>query len=64
MTPKNSMEKDFINIDLYFSIDKVVFYESIKDILKLKHLNKIKYFVICLYRNNLYLNTRSYKWDK
>ena len=64
ITPKNSIETDFINTDLNFNIDKDSFYESIKDILKIKHFNKIKEFVIRLYRNNLYLNTRSYKWNK
>ena len=50
-------------MDLNFSIDKEIFSDSIKDILRIKHFYKLKEFVICLYRNNLYLNTRSYKWD-
>ena len=35
ITPKNSMEKDFMNIDSNFSIDKNVFHESIRDILRI-----------------------------
>ena len=59
----SSMEKDFMSCDLSFSIDKDVFSNSIKDILRIKHFNKLKEFSIHLYSNNLYLNTRSYKWD-
>ena len=58
------MEKDFINIDSNFSIDEDVFHESIKDSLRIKCFNKIKEFAIRLYRNNLYLNTRSCKWNQ
>ena len=46
LTPKKSMEKDFMNTDLNSNIDKDVFYDSITDILKIKHFNKLKEFVI------------------
>ena len=57
------MEKDFINIDSNFSINRDEFNETIKDILRIKCFNKIREFAIRLYKNSLYLNTRSYKWD-
>ena len=63
LTPKNSMERDFMSIDLSFNIDKDMFYDSIRDILRIRYFNKLKEFIICFYRNNLYLNTRSCKWD-
>ena len=63
LTPKNSTENDFMSIDTNFNIDKDLFSDSIRDILKIRYFNKLKEFAIHLYRNNLYLNTRSCKWD-
>ena len=63
LTLKNSMEKDFMSIGLSFNIYKDIFYDSIRDLLKIRQFNKLNESIISLYSSNLYLNTRSCKWD-
>ena len=63
LTLKNSMEREFMNINAFFNIDKDLFSDSIREIIKIRNFNKLKKFTIRLYRNNLYLKTISCKWD-
>ena len=57
------MERDLLKFDPNNNFDSQTFYENVKKILNLKYFNRIKQFMLRLYRNNLFLGNKGKKSD-
>ena len=47
--------KYMINLDPEYDFDRECFFKNVKSIMDIRYFNKIKQFMIRLYRNNLFL---------
>ena len=53
--PCNKMENDLLNFDPDYEFDRDCFFNNVHKIMSIKFFNRIKQFMIRLYRNNLFL---------
>ena len=58
------MERDLLDFDPSYDFDYETFYSNVKKIVKLSFFNRIKQFMIRLYRNNLFLGDKGKKVKK
>ena len=52
-SPCNKMESDLTNLDPSYDFDRESFFNNVKKIMSIKYFNRIKQFMIRLYRNDL-----------
>ena len=57
--PCKSMEIDLKNVDQNYTFERNEFFNNIKLIMSLKYFNRIKQFMMRLFRNNLFLASKS-----
>ena len=57
------MERDLLDFDPNSNFNSQTFYENIKKLLSLNYFNRIKQFMLRLYRNNLFLGNKGKKSD-
>ena len=58
------MERDLTDFDQNYFFEMEVFYANVKKIMNLNFFNRIKQFMIRLYRNNLFLGNKSKNMQK
>ena len=58
------MERDLLDCDPSYHFDSETFYGNVKKIVNLNFFNRIKQFMIRLYRNNLFLGDKGKKVQK
>ena len=58
------MERDLLEFDPSYHFDSETFYGNVKKIVNLNFFNRIKQFMMQLYRNNLFLGDRGKKAKK
>ena len=58
----NSLERDALDTSPPVDLDNKLFEGEIKKTMKLCYFNKLKQFMVRLYRNNLFLNKNAEKW--
>ena len=56
--PCKSMERDLKSIDQNYTFDRNKFFNNNKISMSLKYFNRVKQFMIRLYRNNLFVVTK------
>ena len=59
-----SLEQEILKHKNYYQFEKNTFNSNMKQLLYLKDFNSLKEFGLRLFRNNLFLNLKSYKWEK
>ena len=59
-----SMERDLTDFDPNYLFERDNFFANVKKIMNLNFFNRIKQFMIRLYRNNLYLGNKSKNMQK
>ena len=55
------MERDLFDFNPSYCFDSETFYANVKKIVNLNYFNRIKQFMIRLYRNNLFLGDKGKK---
>ena len=58
------MERDLSDFDPNYCFDSEAFYTNVKKIVNLNYFNRIKQFMLRMYRNNLYLGVKGKKTQK
>ena len=57
--PCNGMERDLTEFNPSYNFERKTFFENLGRIMSLSYFNRIKHFMIRLYRNNLFLGNKS-----
>ena len=58
------MERDLLDFDPNYNFEPQTFYENVKKIMDLDYFNRIKQFMLRLYRNNFFLGNKGKKTDR